>query len=82
MDVLEKMALSYIGTIPSRPESEQRKLESTGVEFKPLGKDKQLLTYFQDSEDRAMGYLAGPVFLGVLMWMSVQSLQLLVQPTC
>ena len=60
MNLMEKMTLKYLGTVPMRPESEQRALESTGVEFKPLGKDKQLLTYFQDSEDRAMGYLAGP----------------------
>ena len=60
MDLLEKMTLNYVGTVPARPESEHRKLKSVGVEFKPLGKDKQLLTYFQDSEYRAMGYLAGP----------------------
>merc|ERR1711871_820230 len=60
LDLLEKMTLNYVGTVPSRPTSEHRRLESVGINFKPLGKGSQLLTYFQDSEDRAMGYLAGP----------------------
>jgi predicted Zn-dependent peptidase len=57
---MEDMALNYLGTVPRRPEEKHRTLSSPSLTCKVAGGKKPLVVYFQDSEERAMGYLAGP----------------------
>ena len=59
MDFLEALALNYLGTVPRKTKS----LADSGVQsmkVNTLGKGKQLGVYLPDSDERAMGYLAGP----------------------
>lgn len=57
VEYLEGLALKYFGTVPAR--KEKRIVEKQSM---PLvnGKAEQLVVYLPDSDERAMGYLAGP----------------------
>lgn len=64
MDFLETLALNYLGTVPVRestnsPTTSTEQPTST-MKVKTLGKGRQLGVYLPDSDERAMGYLAGP----------------------
>jgi predicted Zn-dependent peptidase len=59
MSFLENMALTYLATVPPRPEEEPPVLQDS-LNIRTLGKDKQLDVHLSDSDERAMGYLAGP----------------------
>ena len=58
MSYLENLALTYLGTVP--PGKEDPKMLSDSLTVNTLGKGKQLDVYLPDSDERAMGYLAGP----------------------
>jgi len=72
---MEKLVLTYMGTVPSRTEADKQKqqIEEEGskvskdvnaevnrVKVRTLGGKQQLGVYLPDSDERAMGYLAGP----------------------
>lgn len=61
---LEALSLSYLGTVPVRRDLgrdlSQAKAGSESVRVKTLGRSQQLGIYLPDSDERAMGYLAGP----------------------
>ena len=62
IETLEKLALTYLGTIPVK--TGEGKIQATDlvgrVPINTLGKKKQLDIFLSDSDERAMGYLAGP----------------------
>lgn len=58
MEVLETLALNYLGTVPKRKTLRGPTVEA--VQVNTLGKGKQLGVYLPDTDERAMGYLAGP----------------------
>ena len=58
MDFLETLAFNYLGTVP--PREKKRRVAEEAVQVKTLGRGKQLGVYLPDSDERAMGYLAGP----------------------
>jgi hypothetical protein len=60
MDFLETLAFNYLGTVPPRPVLRPAPKEQESLEVKTLGKGKVLGVYLPDSDERAMGYLAGP----------------------
>ena len=62
MDFLETLALNYLGTVPVRGSNSASSsaTEPTTMKVKTLGKGRQLGVYLPDSDERAMGYLAGP----------------------
>ena len=57
MAVLEGLALNYLGTVPPRAE---KRAPQAPPAVKPLARGEQLAVYLQDSDERAMGYCAGP----------------------
>lgn len=57
--LFESLALDYLGTIPPRPAASSVKSPLDPLEVRTLGRSKQLGIYLQDSDERAMGYLAG-----------------------
>lgn len=60
MAVLEGLSLKYLGTVPAREASAQRPLPQQTLKVTTLGKAQQLNVFLQDSDERAMGYCAGP----------------------
>ena len=61
MSYLENLALTYLGTVPSRENVNSVSCNLKGsLEVQTLGRKKQLDVYLPDSDERAMGYLAGP----------------------
>lgn len=62
MSVLTNLALRYLGTIP--PPATQRVLEQPSINahltVAKADKDKPLVVFLSDSDERAMGYVAGP----------------------
>ena len=62
MDFLETLALNYLGTVPARGSTSATptSTEPMVMKVKTLGKGRQLGVYLPDSDERAMGYLAGP----------------------
>ncbi len=66
LDDMESLALAYLGTVPPRQVSPTAIAESGRLDLPPslevnvLGATQQLGVYLEDSEERAMGYLAGP----------------------
>ena len=60
MAVLEGLSLKYLGTVPPRDPSAQRPLPQQALKVTTLGKAQQLNVFLPDSDERAMGYCAGP----------------------
>ena len=62
LDSMEQMCLKYFGCIPPHSSGNEENLqqELKTLKVKTLGKDKELDIFLSDSDDRAMGYLAGP----------------------
>lgn len=59
MSYLENLALTYLGTVAPRADTTAGVLKGS-LEVTTLGGSKQLDVHLQDSDERAMGYLAGP----------------------
>ncbi|KAJ1382683.1 hypothetical protein B484DRAFT_411384, partial [Ochromonadaceae sp. CCMP2298] len=63
---MEALVLTYMGTVPPRGAEGVAHRErvaarlSEGMTVKTLGRAQQLGVYLPDSDERAMGYLAGP----------------------
>lgn len=68
IEVLDTLALYYMGTVPPRVAGQNVAAGEApvamppiqSVQIKTLGKTQQLGVYLPDSDERAMGYLAGP----------------------
>jgi len=60
VDYLEGLALKYFGTVPVRQEKRVVETDSMPLVKPANGKAEQLVVYLPDSDERAMGYLAGP----------------------
>jgi len=61
MPMLEDLCLKYLGTVPPRSEAQggKRKLESQSIEVKRPANGDPLSVFLADSDERAMGYVAG-----------------------
>eukprot|EP01038_Epipyxis_sp_PR26KG_P008162 gene8162-11046_t len=66
---LENLAFYYLGTIPSKTnnppasngkDGHEKSITIEPISVKTLGKSQQLGVYLPDTDERAMGYLAGP----------------------
>jgi hypothetical protein len=55
----ERLALDYLGTVPSIPAPNKPIPPIEPFKIKTLGRKQQLGVYLADSDERAMGYLAG-----------------------
>ena len=65
MDFLDTLALNYLGTVPPRAGSTPAAAAAAApqpeaMQVTTFGKGRQLSVYLPDSDERAMGYLAGP----------------------
>ena len=61
MDTLEALALSYLGTVPPRAQPRDGPAGPVkAAAVRPSARGEQLAVYLQDSDERAMGYCAGP----------------------
>lgn len=59
LSLFESLSLEYLGTIPKKPSVPSLTTPLDPLEVRTLGRAKQLGIYLQDSDERAMGYLAG-----------------------
>lgn len=60
LPLMEELAFNYLGTVPVR-ENKRSLMDARDVlPIHTLGKNKQLSVHLADSDERAMGYLAGP----------------------
>jgi predicted Zn-dependent peptidase len=57
INYLEALSLNYLGTVPVR--DSKRSLVEDKMEVATMGREKQLAVLLSDSDERAMGYLAG-----------------------
>jgi hypothetical protein len=57
IEYLEVLALNYLGTVP--PRATPRTVVPDSLQLQPLGRQRQLGVFLADSDERAMGYLAG-----------------------
>lgn len=62
IDAFERLVLQYMGTVPpAAPKKLRTPLkEREAIVVQTLGRSQQLGVYLPDSDERAMGYLAGP----------------------
>jgi predicted Zn-dependent peptidase len=57
MNYLESLSLNYLGTVPVR--DSKREVIADRLSVATMGKEKQLAVLLSDSDERAMGYVAG-----------------------
>lgn len=60
MATLETLALNYLGTVPPRAQPRASTGPSAVMAVRPTVRGEKLAVYLQDSDERAMGYCAGP----------------------
>ena len=62
VEAFERLVLQYMGTVPPAAPKKLRVplKEREAISVQTLGRSQQLGVYLPDSDERAMGYLAGP----------------------
>ena len=64
LPALEALALRYLGTVPPSPNpsnpNPSLRLIQESLRVRALGREQQLRVHLTDSDERAMGYVAGP----------------------
>ena len=58
MEILDALALNYLGTVP--PRASKLNIPKESLNVAKLGSQEQSVVYLPDSDERAMGYVAGP----------------------